>query len=96
MSKRQMIEITNWDDKSLLSALRGLGRLPEDFDAAWVLDCLSNPNKHIRYWSVKTLGKLGRADHLGVLRRIVSSDDAADVRRARALAYLFAAHILFG
>lgn len=69
------------DSKEALFILQNLGRVPRDFDAGWVVEFLSSKNKNIRLWAVKTLGKIGSADYLDALKKVLHSDNSTDVRR---------------
>ncbi len=69
------------DGKEILALLRNLGRISGDFDAAWVVDCLSSESKNIRLWSAKTLGKLESPEYLDILRQTARLDPSSEVRR---------------
>lgn len=69
------------DSKEALFILQNLGRVPRGFNADWVLEFLSSKNKSVRFWSVKTLGKIGTPKYLGNLIKVLHSDNSTEVRR---------------
>lgn len=71
---------THPDGKSTLFILKNLGYLPVDFDDIWVKPLLEKHNQKIRFWSVKTLGKVKREQNLEVLKRVACTDESMEVR----------------
>lgn len=69
------------DNVSILFLLENLGSLPEDFDGDVLLPLLENENTQIRYWAVKTLGKLHHIKHAHLLAEIAAKDDDSMIRR---------------
>ena len=69
------------DSKSLLFIMQNLGYLPKNFDDQWVASLISNRNRKVRLWSVKTLGKTKREKNISLLKRVAQCDEATEVRR---------------
>lgn len=71
----------NISNTNIVNILEKLGRLPNDFDGKFLIDLLENPNSQVRYWVVKTLGKLSDAEYLSILQNVAESDNDTSVRR---------------
>jgi DNA modification methylase len=71
----------NKDIKSLYFTLDKLGRLPENFDASYLLPLTEHSNEKIRLLAIKNLGKLCREEYLELLDRISLKDESTMVRR---------------
>ncbi len=69
------------DDKSILFILNNLGRLPDEFDDAWIKELLFNDNKKIRLNAVRNIGKVNNISNLTVLSEIATNDKATTIRR---------------
>ncbi len=67
--------------KSALSALKSLGRLPENFDDRWIRPLAFNNSQKIRLWAVKTLGKSKNKKNLRLLEKSAKEDLSTEVRR---------------
>ena len=66
---------------NLVYILEHLGSIPPEFDPEWLLDLLNHPNETVRYWAVKTVGKLKSNVFLDKLFQIAIDDSSTMVRR---------------
>ncbi|MBW7888964.1 MAG: HEAT repeat domain-containing protein [Bacteroidetes bacterium] len=69
------------DSSSLTFILENLGQLPKGFDGSFLLDLLTHKNSNVRFWAVKTIGKLGNENYLSILKKIALEDSNTNVRR---------------
>jgi DNA modification methylase len=69
------------DNRQILLVLENLGHLPVGFDGDVLLPLLQSPNKDIRFWAVKNLGKLKNEKFLYVFFGVAQSDRDSMVRR---------------
>ncbi len=61
--------------------LERLGRISESFDVQWVLPLLKHKSEDVRFWAVKTLGKVHSENYLEPLYEIALSDESTVVKR---------------
>ena len=71
----------NSNSKSILFLLKNLGRLPQNFDDAWIIPLLSNQSKQVRFWAAKTLGRIQNEQNITILQNIAQKDESTEVRR---------------
>ncbi|MBQ8223359.1 MAG: HEAT repeat domain-containing protein [Bacteroidales bacterium] len=69
------------NSNSLVFILENLGYIPASFDSRWIIDLLSYKNENVRFWAVKTIGKLETDEYLDRLYKIASEDESTKVRR---------------
>jgi DNA modification methylase len=69
------------DSANLTFILENLGQLPKNFDGGFLTDLLGHKNSQVRFWSVKTIGKLGSEDYLPLLKQVALYDNETIVRR---------------
>jgi DNA modification methylase len=69
------------NERTVLSKLSSLGRLPEDFDGSTLLPFLRHTNPDIRFEAVKNLGKLKDAKFLDALTPLAKNEPNTIVRR---------------
>lgn len=74
--------ISNYNDSgSLTFILENLGQLPQDFDGSFLPDLLQHKNSDVRFWTVKTMGKLPNENYLSLLRQVALTEKDTTVRR---------------
>lgn len=66
---------------SILFILENLGSLPKSFQTDWIEKLLQNDNEQVRFWAVKTLGKVKNSQLLDLLNYVVLSDSSTIVKR---------------
>lgn len=66
---------------SILFILKNLGNLPKNFRTDWIEKLLQNDNEQVRFWAVKTLGKVENSQLLDLLNYVVLSDSSTIVKR---------------
>lgn len=66
---------------SILFILENLGSLPKNFQTDWIEKLLQNDNEQVRFWAVKTLGKVKNSQLLDLLNYVVLSDSSTIVKR---------------
>ncbi len=69
------------NQKTILSTLKSLGRLPENFDDSWVQPLSFDKNQKVRLWAIKTLGKSKNKKNLKLLEKVARKDKSTEVRR---------------
>lgn len=69
------------ENRELLFILENLGFLPSNFDGDILIPFVHHPNSDIRFWAVKNIGKICKANYLGVLHDIAKHDQDSMVRR---------------
>jgi DNA modification methylase len=69
------------DSSSLIFILENLGQLPKSFDGSFLPELLMHKNSTVRFWVVKTIGKLADEDFLPILKKVVLNDSDTNVRR---------------
>lgn len=69
------------NSNSLVFILENLGYIPSSFDSKWIIDLLSYKNENVRYWAVKSVGKLRTEDYLDILYNVSQKDESTKVRR---------------
>lgn len=69
------------DSSSLIFILENLGQLPKSFDGSFLPELLLHKNSTVRFWVVKTIGKLGDEDFLPILKKVALNDSDTNVRR---------------
>lgn len=65
----------------LLFILENLGQLPNNFQTNWVEKLLQNDNEQVRFWAVKTLGKVKNNQLLNLLNHVAMNDNSTIVKR---------------
>ncbi|MBR8707130.1 DNA methyltransferase [Bacteroides pyogenes] len=66
---------------NLIFILENLGYIPTTFDPQWIIDLLSYKNESVRFWAVKSIGKLSSDVYLDKLHQISLQDESTIVRR---------------
>ena len=69
------------DEKNILFLLNNLGRLPENFDDAWIKDLLLSKNTKIKLHAIKNIGKTNNPRNLDILYQIAVNDLSTSIRR---------------
>ena len=69
------------DNRELLFILENLGFLPSNFDGEVLIPFIKHPNNDIRFWAVKNIGKISKAEYLELLYQIAQKDPDSMVRR---------------
>ena len=69
------------DERTLLSALEELGRLPVGFDARWLLPLLRHPAPDVRLLAIKNIGNAKDASLFVELRHFAIGENNTLVRR---------------
>ncbi|OBX12026.1 DNA methyltransferase [Gallibacterium genomosp. 3] len=69
------------NSNDLVFILENLGALPKSFDANTILHLLDHKNENVRFWTVKTIGKLHSSIYLENLFKVVSEDESTLVKR---------------
>lgn len=69
------------DNRELLFILENLGFLPSNFNGEVLIPYIQHPNSNIRFWAIKNIGKICRADYLELLYKIATKDPDSMVRR---------------
>jgi len=71
----------NLDNRELLFILENLGFLPSNFNGELLIPFTHHPNRDIRFWAVKNIGKICKADYLETLYKTARQDQDSMVRR---------------
>lgn len=66
---------------NILFILKNLGSLPKNFQTDWIEKLLQNDNEQVRFWAVKTLGKVKNSQLLDLLNYVFLSDSSTIVKR---------------
>lgn len=66
---------------NLVFILENLGQLPKDFQTHWVEELLQNDNEQVRFWAIKTLGKIKDEKLLPLLNQVATNDCSTIVKR---------------
>lgn len=66
---------------NIVYILENLGQLPKNFDSGFLEDLLVHKNSDVRYWAVKTVGKLSDQNCLSLLHQVATKDKDTIVRR---------------
>jgi DNA modification methylase len=69
------------DSSSLIFILENLGQLPKSFDGSFLPELLMHKNSTVRFWVVKTIGKLRDENFLPILKKVALNDSDTNVRR---------------
>lgn len=69
------------ENRELLFILENLGFLPRNFDGEILAPFVHHPNRDVRFWAVKNIGKICKADYLELLYDIAKQDQDSMVRR---------------
>lgn len=65
----------------LVFILENIGTISPFSDIRWIEPLLLNKNENVRFWAVKTIGKLGSESYLEKLYQIAKEDESTTVRR---------------
>jgi HEAT repeat protein len=69
------------DVKTITFILESLGQIPKDFDGTFLKDLLNHPNAQVRYWAVKTIGKIENDSFQAELSKILDMETDTTVKR---------------
>lgn len=66
---------------NLVFILGNLGQLSKNFPTDWVIHLLKNENEQVRFWAIKTLGKVQNENLLPILSQAAINDVSTIVKR---------------
>ncbi len=69
------------DSSTIVFILENLGQIPKNFDANFLPELLINKNTTVRYWAIKTIGKLNDESYLSLLKDSINKESDTVVRR---------------
>lgn len=81
-SKIKKLISDNFDNVgNLIFILENLGTIPKDFNISIILPLLKHSNEKVRFWAVKTVGKINSKIYLDCLFEIARQDASTSVKR---------------
>ncbi|MCC7224280.1 MAG: HEAT repeat domain-containing protein [Chitinophagales bacterium] len=69
------------DAKTITFILESLGQIPSDFDGSFLRDLVNHPNSQVRFWAVKTIGKIDKPIFQTELLKILETETDTTVKR---------------
>lgn len=75
------IEANIKNQGNLVDCLEHLGKLPNDTDISWTLPLLEHSSEDVRFWAIKTIGKIHSLDYLSPLVELSKKESSTMVRR---------------